>query len=476
MRRDYANRRAWSGVALVSAVWILIVSSAFDHACAERVPGFKVGMTFSRVHDPMWFPQRLDHFNALDTRTFQQRYWIDNSHFSDHRGPVFLYICGEAECGGIPSGYLQDAATRFNALITVLEHRFYGETVVFAEHSTENLVFLSSKQAANDLAVFATFVREQYNLPSTHPFVLVGGSYPGALSYWTRLKFPHIFRASWSSSGVVNAIYDFTAFDDQIVESAGPECAAVLRNATHLIEQEMLRSPSDNARIKTLFGADPSDFEDDGDFYFMLADSAALAFQYGYPDKVCVPMLAAAKARKDLIQAFADYTKSFFYPTFCPGIGPRSYSTVLQQVTAATPQRNERQWAWQTCSELAYFQNWHNNNSIRSRFVDMDYQLRHCKKVFGVDMIPDTVGTNIYYGATNVAETNVFFANGSQDPWKRASVLNTSFPATVTRSTTCYNCGHCVDLRGCPGGCTDDASLQVTRNLINEFLAVVTAK
>ena len=33
--------------------------------------------------------------------------------------------------------------------------------------------------------------------------LVVGGSYPGALSAWFRERYPHIALASWSSSGVV---------------------------------------------------------------------------------------------------------------------------------------------------------------------------------------------------------------------------------------------------------------------------------
>ncbi len=34
------------------------------------------------------------------------------------------------------------------------------------------------------------------------------------------------------------------------------------------------------------------------------------------------------------------------------------------------------------------------------------------------DLWPDTEATNAYYGAANISATNVYFANGSQDPWQ----------------------------------------------------------
>ena len=44
------------------------------------------------------FTQKLDHYNIKDSRTFQQRYWVNDQYFDNKTGPVFLYICGESTC------------------------------------------------------------------------------------------------------------------------------------------------------------------------------------------------------------------------------------------------------------------------------------------------------------------------------------------------------------------------------------------
>ncbi|CAI7866735.1 unnamed protein product [Closterium sp. NIES-54] len=45
--------------------------------------------------------------------------------------------------------------------------------------------------------------------------------------------------------------------------------------------------------------------------------------------------------------------------------------------------------------------------------------------------------------------SRIYFTNGSQDPWKRASRLigTAAMPSMVVE---CHNCGHGVDMRGCP--------------------------
>jgi hypothetical protein len=50
--------------------------------------------------------------------------------------------------------------------------------------------------------------------------VVIGGSYPGALSAWFKSQYPDLAVASWSSSGVINAIQDFTIFDFDIYNSS----------------------------------------------------------------------------------------------------------------------------------------------------------------------------------------------------------------------------------------------------------------
>jgi len=49
--------------------------------------------------------------------------------------------------------------------------------------------------------------------------LVIGGSYPGALSAWFRERYPHLTVGSWSSSGVVQPIVDFWRFDEQTYQS-----------------------------------------------------------------------------------------------------------------------------------------------------------------------------------------------------------------------------------------------------------------
>jgi len=151
---------------------------------------------------------------------------------------------------------------------------------------------------------------------------------------------------------------------------------------------------------------------------------------------------------------------------------PDGYSTLKQKIENIPPGSSDRQWWYQTCSELAYFQNAPKHGSIRSSYVNMTYHKNHCYAVFGEGIWPDVDATNAYYGGANISATNIFFANGSQDPWQRASVTKTLGKLEPAMLIECgSNCCHCVDYRGCPSpGCEKPDILNGARKMIEEHV------
>jgi len=69
----------------------------------------------------------VDHLSYIDKRTYQQRYWINDQYWDQASGPVFIYICGEYTCS-VPEERLYPfmVGAENNALLFVLEHRYYG--------------------------------------------------------------------------------------------------------------------------------------------------------------------------------------------------------------------------------------------------------------------------------------------------------------------------------------------------------------
>lgn len=75
--------------------------------------------------------------------------------------------------------------------------------------SIKNLQYLSSSQALADLANFITAMNDKYKLRKGVKWIAFGGSYPGSLAAWLRLKYPHMIHAAVSSSGPLLAKVNF---------------------------------------------------------------------------------------------------------------------------------------------------------------------------------------------------------------------------------------------------------------------------
>jgi serine protease 16 len=52
----------------------------------------------------------------------------------------------------------------------------------------------------------------RYGLTEENKWVTWGGSYPGMLAGWARLKYPHLFHAAVASSAPVKAQLDFQGY------------------------------------------------------------------------------------------------------------------------------------------------------------------------------------------------------------------------------------------------------------------------
>lgn len=79
----------------------------------------------------------------------------------------------------------------------------------FRDLSVKNLVYLNSEQALADLAYFIESMSQQRGLTKETRWVTFGGSYPGSLAAWSRVKYPHLVHAAVSASGPLLAVADF---------------------------------------------------------------------------------------------------------------------------------------------------------------------------------------------------------------------------------------------------------------------------
>ncbi|EFJ21993.1 hypothetical protein SELMODRAFT_106030, partial [Selaginella moellendorffii] len=374
-----------------------------------------------------------------DSRVFSQRYFEFLDYFQPQQGPIFLALCGESTCGGGYQRTAQALAKSLGAVVVTIEHRYYGQSYPFQNFSYKNLKYLTTQQALYDYALFIDYyenlVNLQYNKQGKNPWIVVGGSYAGALSAWFRLKFPHLVVASWASSGVVEAVLEYSAYDEQVGISVGPECKKALQEITKLAEEGLVTNAT---AVKSVFFAQK--LRDD-DFLSLVADIAAGFVQYGAIDMLCPPLLEAIQNKTDLLMAYAriggvDSSSSDSYD---------AYELRRQAEANDISAKDTMSWNYQICTELAYFQVAPTNDSIRSSRINLQYYIDICAVLFGPNTFPDVSAANWNYGGRDIASSRIIFLNGSQDPWQHASKTTFS-PGEPSFVLTCESCAHCEDL------------------------------
>ena len=144
------------------------------------------------------------------------------------------------------------------ALLVALEHRFYGKSQPTGELTVESLRYLTSDQALADAARFVGEVAAAFGLAGTQTdaangrqsalsflvgkknneknprvkkifprVVAFGGSYPGMLAGWLRMRYPHLVVAAVASSAPVRASLAMPGYDAVVGEAlAEPDVGA----------------------------------------------------------------------------------------------------------------------------------------------------------------------------------------------------------------------------------------------------------
>ena len=78
--------------------------------------------------------------------------------------------------------------------------------ILHSDLSDASLRYLNSEQALADLAAFRQAMMKKFKLSNTTKWVSFGGSYPGCLSAWFRLKYPHLVHGEFVSLNIFHFV------------------------------------------------------------------------------------------------------------------------------------------------------------------------------------------------------------------------------------------------------------------------------
>ncbi|KAJ1973614.1 hypothetical protein H4R35_004026 [Dimargaris xerosporica] len=398
-----------------------------------------------------WFPQLVDHF-GLTSATFPQRFFVNDTWYQAG-GPIYRESANSAR--RVQRGFLMDLARATKGLVVSLEHRYYGRSNPVPDLSPANMRLLTVAQALADMAYFIEHapLPQIQRVPSTR-WVVVGGSYAGNLAAWMRLEYPHLVFAAYSSSGPVRAKNDFYEYDLAVGDRL--PCRDLV--ADTVVEIDRILDSKDSERIGSLkkeFGFES--LNRTKDFAGALVDQMANLVQYYAPSKTGQP---------DSIDAFCEYFSNHTTPLQGFAAANREYLKtkeieVVQTfdtyigATNYTLEQSGRSWFYQTCTEFGYWQTAPRfpMPSMRSKYVDLDYNAGPCRSFFGphLEMPVPVDRLNERYGADFINVNRVFYVNGEFDPWRRLSVSSPAAPRRQDSPRNKYRvipgASHCYDLR-----------------------------
>ncbi|XP_054156704.1 putative serine protease K12H4.7 [Oppia nitens] len=392
-----------------------------------------IGDNYVNTLPDNWFDQRVDHFNTSDIRTFKQRYFINYKYYKTG-GPVFLMLDGESEASDffITQGGVAKYAEKFNAMTVDLEHRFYGKSMPTEDLSTENLRYLSIKQALKDTEQFIDYLNKKLSLINTK-WIVFGGSYAGALAALFREKYPHSVAGAVASSATVNSIYDCKQYFGVVSQSLGSECSKQISLAVHQLEDQMKSIKGWQTIGKQFNLCQPLDGTDPGSVHQMLYSLAipfAVAAQYNGTTDLGIRQVCAVMTNYTSMTPLDRYAKvqSLFLRGQCLDCDYNKYVKRMKNTTSDV-QSMARQWIYTTCSEIGDFTTTSLPGSPFGHNLTVDGFVKHCTDIYGPEFTAQSIQRavddhNANYGGAKPNLTNVVFPNGSLDPWSVLSVLH----------------------------------------------------
>ncbi|XP_068247154.1 putative serine protease K12H4.7 [Palaemon carinicauda] len=417
-----------------------------------------------------WFTQKLDHFDQAETRTWSQRYY-KNLDFYQPGGPVFLMIGGEGPADAIwmVEGAWITYAQQLNAALLQLEHRFYGKSHPTEDSSVENLVYLSSEQALADLAEFTVKMKEELGF-TDNKWIAFGGSYPGSLAAWYRLKYPDLVHASIATSAPLIAQLDFREYLEVVRNSLASEsderCNEAIQQATDEIGMLLGRPTgwhliSDEFRLCTVL--DGTIKEDVSNMHELLAENIEGVVQYNKDNRafegvkdtnITINFVCDIMSSVELGTPVARYAaiNSLLLDIHGRECFEHQYSVMIEEYKKTNWDQGAvggRSWFYQTCSEFGWYQG---SDSTEQPFGDkfpLEFFTQMCQDIYGpsftVEFIQEAIDkTNAKYGGLTPEVTRVAFVNGNIDPWHALGItsdLSSEAPAIFIQGTA-----HCANM------------------------------
>jgi len=412
---------------------------------------------------------------------------MNKEFFGGKGSPILVFIGGEGQesCTRLSSRmYAYDLAKAHNALLVDVEHRFYGQSYPTAGMSTSELSYLTSEQALADLARIVEHIKSEQGLQDSK-VITIGGSYPGNLAAWFRLKYPSVTHASIASSAPLTAKTNFFEYMEVVASALQYFSGQACYNAFEVAAEAVANLASQGAGSDGMKQLE-KDFavcgpiKNNNDLAILYSDlmgNVQGTVQYNNEHNgvmnvtdICGIMLESSDAYSQFVALSAKYRVA--NAQTCENANWEDTVAYLS-ATAKDPTNAGRPWTYQTCNEFGYFQTTDSKKQPFSswKLLGLDFYKKTCAAAFdGWQSAPQVEWINIDYGKTHIDGTNIIFPSGTIDPWHALGITNsTHLPESSEHPLYILGTAHCNDLYA-PAN-SDPPSLSEARKVIADQVA-----
>lgn len=346
---------------------------------------------------------RVDHFNPLDRRTFDARYFINQQDWFSG-GPIFIFVPSGFEnyTQFLTAGAVFEISHDTNGMMAALEPRYYGESRPTPDTTVENLQWLTIHQQLADLAQFIGFIKANYYGASNSRVILFGRGNGGSLALWARQKYPNLVDGVWASSAPINAVFEYPQFMPNTYNVfnsiGGPECGQIITGAFRFID-ESIRTGNTSYVFERLRLCSPIAVELEEEvsmlFYgFSQSVGSGFVAHASYPDidAACNIMLGVDSPDdppENDLDAFARWYIDVYRHSDEPTCLSNSYIASYQNTSWDSRSTNPgyRQNFWLQCTQLGQFlvSNNGENHGFGWRF-ESDFFNWFCAEAFDRDL------------------------------------------------------------------------------------------
>ncbi|RUS86001.1 hypothetical protein EGW08_006213 [Elysia chlorotica] len=459
---------------------------ALDHLNKEELVA-----VHNDLPDAQFFIQKLDHFDTQDTRTWKQRFFQSCATKSK---VLFVMIGGEGTANPIwnVQGTWIEYAKNYGAVCLQLEHRYYGDSHPTLDTSLENIQYLSSEQALYDLATFIHAKKTEFGAEKV---IIFGGSYPGSLAAWFRIKFPYLVDGAVSTSAPLLAQVNFKGYLEVVQNSldtfkaSGGSCNDAI-TAANVAIQNLLTTQAGRSQLKAMFrlcdDIDVNEKNDIANLFSTLAGNFEGVVQYNKDnrafeggagtnitiDTVCGIM--TNKALGDELHRYAQ-VNSLMLKTYSQNCTEFKYSKMIASLRdvawSSEAAEGGRQWTYQTCTEFGWYQSSDSEAQPFKHTFPIDFWTQQCQDIFNIKFNSSFIAravahTNDGYGARNYTQDRVVFVNGDIDPWHYLGITK-SLPQA--QAILIPGTAHCANMY--PAAEDDPAALVQARKTVGQLIA-----